>query len=99
MVVFLCASTSWQELSEQCNQFANDVISECDRNFQSKKKAVPRRPARPSARLVNNNRRPLHYNPIEARRFQSLYRISKKRAARQVTCDIVLVIQWSKYEV
>ncbi|CAB4026599.1 ---NA--- [Paramuricea clavata] len=81
------ANTSWQEFSEHCNQFANDVISECDRNFQSKKRAVPRRPARPSARPVNNNRRPLRYNPIEARRIQSLYRISKKRAARQVICD------------
>ncbi len=60
------------------------MILECDKNFQNKKKAVPRRPTRPSARPVNNNHRPVQYNPIEARRIQSLYRISKKRAARQV---------------
>ncbi|CAB4016364.1 Hypothetical predicted protein [Paramuricea clavata] len=54
---------------------------------KSKKKAVPHRPARPSARPVNNNHRTLHYNPFKARRVQSLYRISKKRAARQVICD------------
>ncbi|CAB4020187.1 hypothetical protein B7P43_G14789 [Paramuricea clavata] len=36
---------------------------------------------------VSNNRHPLRYNPIEARRLQSLYRISKKRAARKVIND------------
>ena len=81
------AHSNWQEFSEQCNQFAKDVISECEKNFQSKKKPVSRRHARPSARPVSNNRRPVQYNPIEARRIQSLYRLSKKRAARQVIND------------
>ncbi|CAB4035547.1 Hypothetical predicted protein [Paramuricea clavata] len=81
------ANSSWQEFSEQCDQFANDVVSECESNFQSKKNAVPCRPGRPSARPISNNRRPLQYNPIGARRIQSLYRISKKRAARQVISD------------
>ena len=33
---------------------------------------------------MQQNRRHLNYNPILARKIQSLYRISKKRAARQV---------------
>ena len=81
------AHSNWQEFSDQCNQFAKDVISECEKNFQSKKKPVSRRHARPSARPVSNNRRPVQYNPIEACRIQSLYRLSKKRAARQVISD------------
>ncbi len=80
-------NSSWQEFADQCTQFATDVISECERNFQNKKKSAPRRPNRPSARPINNNRRPLKYNPVEARRIQSLYRLSKKRAARQVMSD------------
>ncbi len=38
------ANSSWQEFSEQCDLFAKEVILECDKNFQNKKKAVPRRP-------------------------------------------------------
>ena len=52
-----------------------------------KQNLAPRRPNRPSSRSVNNNRRPLRYNAIEARRIQSLYRISKKRVARKVIGD------------
>ncbi len=81
------ANTNWHEFSDHCYDFANDVISESDKIFQNKKNAAPRRPTRPSARPVNNNRRPLKYNPIEARRIQRLYRLSKKRAARQVISD------------
>ena len=54
------ANSSWQEFSEQCDQFVNDIVSECENNFRNKKNAVPRRPGRPSARPVNNNRRPLN---------------------------------------
>jgi hypothetical protein len=81
------AHSKWQEFSDQCNQFAKDVISECEKNFQSKKKPVSRRHARSSARPVSNNHRPVQYNLIEARRIQSLYRLSKKRAVRQVISD------------
>lgn len=81
------SNSNWQEFSDKCYQFAKEVILECDKNFQNRKRAAPRQPGRPSARPVNNNRRPLQYNPIEARRIQSLYRLSKKRAARQVLND------------
>ncbi len=81
------ANTNWHEFSDHCYDFANYVIAECDKNFQNKKKTAPPRPVRPSARPLNNNRRPLQYNPIEARRIQRLYRLSKKRAARQVISD------------
>ena len=57
-----------------------------EKDFQ-RKKPVSRRLNRPSARPVNPNRRPVKYNPIEARKLQSLYRISKKRAARKVLND------------
>lgn len=80
------SNSNWEEFSNQCYQFANDVILECDKNFQNRKRAAPRQPGRPSARPINN-RRPLQYNPIEARRIQSLYRLSKKRATRQVLND------------
>ena len=52
-----------------------------------KNNPAPRRPNRPTARPVANNHRPFRYNPIEARRIQSLYRISKKRAALKVIGD------------
>ena len=81
------SNPNWQEFSEQCDLFVNDVLLESDKLFKNKKRAAPRRPDRPSAKPVNNNRRPLQYNPIEARRIQNLYRISKKRAARQVIGD------------
>ncbi len=78
------ADTNWREFSDHFYDFANDVITECDKISQHKKKTAP---PRPSVRPVNNNRRPLQYNPIEAHRIQTLYCQSKKRAARQVISD------------
>jgi hypothetical protein len=42
---------------------------------------------RPNSRMPNRNRRPLPCNPIEARRIQTLFRLSKKRAARRILQD------------
>jgi hypothetical protein len=42
---------------------------------------------RPKNRLPNPNRRPLLCNPIEARRIQTLFRLSKERAARRILQD------------
>jgi hypothetical protein len=80
-------NSNWDDFSNRCYNFASDVILESDKNFDLRKKAAPRRNNRPSARPINANRRPLKYNPIEARRIQRLYRLSKKRAARQVISD------------
>ena len=79
---------NWPNFSEECTAFAKDVIVTSAKVLPDKKQNhAHRRPNRPSARPVNNNRRPLRYNPIEARRIQSLYRISKRRAARKVIGD------------
>ena len=79
---------NWPNFSEECTAFAKDVIVTSAKVLPDKKQNhAHRRPNRPSARPVNNNRRPLRYKPIEARRIQSLYRISKRRAARKVIGD------------
>ena len=39
---------------------------------------------RPHGRVPTRNRRPLQFNPRDAKRLQILYRLPKKRAARQV---------------
>lgn len=80
-------NSTWQDFSEQRNQFPNDIISTYEKNFQLKKKAAPHRPERPSARPVNNNHRQLQYNPVEARKIESLYHVSKTRSARKVLND------------
>ena len=68
--------------------FAKDVIETSAKVLPNKKQNhAPRHPNRPSSTPVNNNRHPLRYYPIEARRIQSLYRIAKKRAARKVIGD------------
>ena len=79
---------NWSDFSDHCDAFAKDVLETSATVIVGKKNnPAPRRPNRPAARPVANNHRPLRYNPIEARRIQSLYRISKKRAARKVIGD------------
>ncbi|CAB4029179.1 Hypothetical predicted protein [Paramuricea clavata] len=80
------ADCGWDQFAKNCDDFAEDVINTSEIDFQRKNPA-PRRLNRPSARPVNSNRRPVKYNPIQARKLQSLYRISKKRAARKVLND------------
>jgi hypothetical protein len=80
------ADYGWDQFAKYCDDFAEDVINTSEKDFQ-RKKPVSRRLNRPSARPVNSNRRPVKYNPIEARKLQSLYRISKKCAARKVLND------------
>jgi hypothetical protein len=77
----------WQEFTDNCSSFAKDVVDMGNVTLSKHKAHGPRRPNRPSARPVVNNRRPLTYNPIEAKRLQTLYRLSKKRAARKVLND------------
>ncbi|CAB4040101.1 Hypothetical predicted protein, partial [Paramuricea clavata] len=75
---------SWDVFSNQCEKFSEDVIKTSQEKQSKKPSAGPRHPLRPSACPVNNNRASLRYNPREARKIQALYRLSKKRAARQV---------------
>ena len=81
------ANDDWDQFSTNCDLFADDVIKTSDDDFKRKTTHAPRRAQRPSARPVNPNRRELRYNPIQARHLQSLYRLSKKRAARKVLSD------------
>ena len=76
-------NTSWEDFSNQCYKFADDVVKTSNER-QPGKKPVPRRPFRPPARPVNPNRVPLRYCPREAKKIQAMYRMSKKREARKV---------------
>lgn len=77
------ADSFWQDFSSKCSDFADDVLKTSVLSSK-KSRPTPRRPDRPVARAPSNNRRHLEFNPILARRIQSIYRISKKRAARQI---------------
>ena len=66
--------------------FAQNVIKTSSLNFKNRN-PTSRRAHRPSACPVSNNCRHLHFNPINARRIQTLYRVSKKGAARKVFED------------
>jgi hypothetical protein len=81
------SNSTWQEFSEQCYEFTEDLIKTSNDKQPKKKSYSARRPHRPSARPVNVNRAPLRYNPREAKKIQTLYRLSKKRAARKVLND------------
>jgi hypothetical protein len=70
------------------DQFAADTVTTCIAHYRSPKKVpAPRHPNRPSACPANNNRQPIGYNPVETRKIQTLYHISKKRAARKIIAD------------
>ena len=79
------STDSFAAFSYQCDQFASAVVEEGKSKSASKPNSRPSpRPNRPNNRPVNPNRPRVLPNPIEARRLQTLYRLSKKRAARQV---------------
>jgi hypothetical protein len=69
-------------------QFTTEAV-ELARNISANQRPRPtaRRPDRPSARPPIDNRRPLASDPLAAKRLQSLYRYSKKRAARKIFGD------------
>ena len=75
------STDSFEAFSFQCEKFAKAVVEEA--------KAKPSNASRPRQRSnrsndrdINNNRPRVLLNPIAARRIQTLYRLSKKRAAR-----------------
>ena len=67
--------------SAETVELARDITS------QRRPKPAPRRPDRPSARPPIDHRRPTTDDPTVARRLQTLYRLSKKRAARKIFGD------------
>ena len=79
------STDSFAAFSYQCDQFASAVVEEGKSKSASKPNSRPSpRPNRPNNRPVNPNSLRVLPNPIEAWRLQTLYRLSKKRAARQV---------------
>ena len=79
------STDSFAAFSYQCDQFASAVVEEGKSKSASKPNSRPSpRRNRPNNRPVNPNSLRVLPNPIEARRLQTLYRLSKKRAARQV---------------
>ena len=69
------------QFSAEAVQLARDITS------QRRPKRAPRHPDRPSARPPIDHRRPLTDDPAAARRLQTLYRLSKKRAACKIFGD------------
>ena len=81
----ITSTDSFAAFSYQCEQFASAVVEEGKSRSANKPNSRPGpRPNRPNNRPVNQNRPRVLPNPSEARRLQTLYRLSKKRAARQV---------------
>ena len=90
--VFLDDSTSWDEFSQQCAQFAT-AARELASDLRKPKKPntagtemAPRPPFRrpPAGQSISR------FDPTEARRIQGLYRHSKKLAARKLMNDNVV---------
>ncbi len=80
------STDSFEAFSYQCEKFAEAVVEEA--KSKTPNSTRPRqRPNRPNNREVNRNRPRVLPNPIAARRIQTLYRLSKKRAARQILND------------
>ena len=76
------------DFEQLTRQFTTEAV-ELAKTLSSQQRPRPtkRRPDRPSARPPIDRRRPLPGDPTAAKRLQHLYRISKKRAARQVFGD------------
>ena len=82
------AEQTFSDFELLCSQFSSDAVT-LAREITSNRKPTPapRRPDRPSARPPIDNRRPTTADPHAARRLQTLYRLSKKRAARKIFGD------------
>ena len=80
---------TWSEFCSNCDQFAVETRSlalEMAANFSptSHRRKPLQRCNRPSGRRPAFRHRPLLLNPAEAQRIQTLYRHSKKKAARKI---------------
>ncbi|CAB4022390.1 uncharacterized protein LOC113214946 [Paramuricea clavata] len=80
------STDSFEAFSFQCEKFAEVVVKEA--KVKTSNASRPRqRSNRPNNRDVNSNRPRVLPNPIAARRIQTLYRLSKKTAAKQILND------------
>ena len=92
------STDSFEAFSYQCDKFASAVVEEA-RLKPSKQSSSPcAKPNRPNNRPISQNRPRVLPNPIAARRVQTLYRLSKKRAAREILNDNNTVYSGSKDE-
>ena len=80
------STDSFEAFSFQCEKFAEAVVEEAKAKPSNTSKPK-QRANRPNNKDINRNRPRVLPNPIEARRIQTLYRLSKKRAARQILND------------
>jgi hypothetical protein len=84
----ISTTESFDDFCHKCDDYANAVVlevkSSATNNSNRCGKPVRNPRNRPNGRLPNPNRRPLPCNPIEACRIQTLFRLSKKRAARKI---------------
>jgi hypothetical protein len=81
---------SFDDFCSKCDDFASAVVMEAKSSPVNKQR--PGRPVRnprnrPNNRMPNQNRCLLACNPIEACIIQTLFRLSKKRAARHILQD------------
>lgn len=87
----ISSTATFDEFAEVCTSYATAVREEGQRlsAAQFHRPGQPQRgpPARPNNRPPRPNCPHVTYNPIEARRIQTLYHLSKKRAARQILSD------------
>jgi hypothetical protein len=87
----ISTATSFDEFCSKCDEYANAFVTESKAKSGSNppRRGMPvRNPRnRPNNQVPNRNRQPLLFNPRETRRIQILYRLSKKRAARQIFQD------------
>jgi hypothetical protein len=82
----LRSTDSFEAFSYQCEKFADAVVNEAKLKTPNSQLPKPRS-NRPNNKDVNRNRPRILPNPIAARRIQTLFRLSKKRAARQILND------------
>ena len=84
----ISSAASFDDFSASCGQFAGEVVTKGkDMSANYHGRPVPNPRNQPHGRIPNSNRRPLQFNPRDAKRLQILYHLSKKRAARQVLND------------
>ena len=84
----ISSAASFDDFSASCGLFADEVVmkgKDMSANSRGRPALNPRN--QPHGRVPSRNRRPLQFNPRDAKRLQILYRLSKKRAAHQVLND------------
>ena len=84
------SATDFDNFSNVCEELAEAIVvkgKEMSNTVNGRKRSPRPAANRPNRKHPRTNRPRVLNNPIEARRLQTLYRISKKRAARQILKD------------